>query len=145
MLGYVTTNYYDVRCNCNPFVSNRATSVKDVSHFCLPAIDDFNARVSARIVGNQTACPLLVPPFCVYPASLLWKLREGQLKVSAHGQIEYNNVRATMHTVRLRVKNTAADLDHLMQNSVSWRTLLCAPIFFKLNGGTGGIMTAING
>jgi len=52
MLGYVTTNYYDVRCNCKPFVSNRATSVKDGSHFCLPA--ERSMTLSASVTTDRS-------------------------------------------------------------------------------------------
>jgi len=60
MLGYVTTNYYDVRCNCKPFVSNRATSVKDGSHFCLPA--ERSMTLSASVTTNRSRA--LIGPRC---------------------------------------------------------------------------------
>lgn len=41
MRWYVTTNYYDVRCNCGPFISDRG-GVKGNLHFGLPlSIGDF--------------------------------------------------------------------------------------------------------
>lgn len=41
MRWYVTTNYYDVRCNCGPFISGH-DGVKGNLHFGLPlSICDF--------------------------------------------------------------------------------------------------------
>jgi len=41
MRWYVTTNYYDVRCNCGPFINGRG-GVKGNLHFGLPlSVDDF--------------------------------------------------------------------------------------------------------
>lgn len=73
MRWYVTTNYYDVRCNCGPFISGRG-GVKGNLHFGLPlSIGDFKGGTrilrgfASRYEGIRCAAlfrfALLVTPF----------------------------------------------------------------------------------
>lgn len=65
MRWYVTTNYYDVRCNCGPFINGRG-GVKGNLHFGLPlSIDDFKrdsiiTRDQLQVKYEVRCVPVLV-------------------------------------------------------------------------------------
>jgi len=71
MRSYVTTNYYDVRCNCGPFISGR-DGVKDNLHLGLPlSSGDFKRDIPRTLRGIASREGIASPVLVMH--------REGQL------------------------------------------------------------------
>lgn len=111
MRRYVTTNYYSVRCNCGPFISPAVA---------LSAIYTLARFYRSTILREGHYSVLLCVFEITFYCELIGETIARSLKyllVRRSVESKCNSAQPTKRTVQLGVKNTPADLDHVMQNT----------------------------
>lgn len=140
MRRYVTTNYYDVRCNCEPFISPAVplraiyTSAWRYRSMILRGISLGIAR--ARDTSLNARLGVTYFPCCeriVY---------NSECRRTRWYQIKYNCARSGLHIQLQGVKNTPPDLDVTLCKTTYPRKLYTTPsVFFSEQQ---KVMAAIN-